>query len=443
MRKFTIEEVRETCEQKDLTLISTEYVDVKSPLAIICNKHKDKGIQYKSYDRLRQNKYGCIYCANAQSGICSHIDIEIIKKECKKSNFEFIDIDYSIPRARVRYICNNHREKGIQEKPIAALHKSSKAGHGCPYCSKVKRTKEDFLEFMETEHPNIQILDYTFQSLKKSRIKCQCKICGNIWITSGSSLVAPHGCPKCPIDANSKIRTKTHDQYEQQLKSIHPNIQLLSQYTTSKGFVKCKCLDCGNIWEANSGSLLTLVYGCPKCATKVANIKSRVSNEEYKERLSKYNPNVEMITDYEISSKKIKFRCKIHNTEFYQLPAEVMYKCGCSKCMKKSFGEIRIEDYLKINHIKYETQKTFEGCKNIRKLPFDFHLPDYNMAIEYDGKLHFEAIDYFGGEEELAERQRLDKIKTDYCKNNNIRLLRIPYWDFDNIENILQKELNI
>ena len=26
-----------------------------------------------------------------------------------------------------------------------------------------------------------------------------------------------------------------------------------------------------------------------------------------------------------------------------------------------------------------------------------------------------------------------DKIKTEYCKNNNIKLLRIPYWESDSV----------
>ena len=34
-----------------------------------------------------------------------------------------------------------------------------------------------------------------------------------------------------------------------------------------------------------------------------------------------------------------------------------------------------------------------------------------------------------------------DNIKTEYCKNNNIKLLRIPYYDFNNIEKILEKIL--
>ena len=38
-------------------------------------------------------------------------------------------------------------------------------------------------------------------------------------------------------------------------------------------------------------------------------------------------------------------------------------------------------------------------------------------------------------------RKVKDTIKTIYCKENNIKLIRIPYWDFDNIEEILCKEL--
>jgi very-short-patch-repair endonuclease len=63
----------------------------------------------------------------------------------------------------------------------------------------------------------------------------------------------------------------------------------------------------------------------------------------------------------------------------------------------------------------------------MRKLPFDFYIPEFNMCIEYDGEQHFKAVDYFGGEDGLKIRQIHDRIKTDYCNSNNILLLRIRY----------------
>ena len=34
-----------------------------------------------------------------------------------------------------------------------------------------------------------------------------------------------------------------------------------------------------------------------------------------------------------------------------------------------------------------------------------------------------------------------DSIKREYAKKHNIELLEIPYWDFDNIEQILESRL--
>lgn len=49
------------------------------------------------------------------------------------------------------------------------------------------------------------------------------------------------------------------------------------------------------------------------------------------------------------------------------------------------------------------------------------------MCIEYDGIQHFKAIDYFGGEDGFLKYQARDNIKNNFCKTNNISLLRIRY----------------
>ena len=63
------------------------------------------------------------------------------------------------------------------------------------------------------------------------------------------------------------------------------------------------------------------------------------------------------------------------------------------------------------------------------------------MLIEYDGIFHYEDI--FNNPNKFLMRNLNDEIKNTYCKNNNIPLLRISYWDFDRIEEILERELNI
>ena len=105
--------------------------------------------------------------------------------------------------------------------------------------------------------------------------------------------------------------------------------------------------------------------------------------------------------------------------------------CGCYKKFK---GEEKIEKILSSLDIKFVQQKTFEDLKYKDKLRFDFFLPKYNICIEYQGKQHYEAIEYFGGEKTFKEIQIRDDIKREWCKKNNIKLIEISYQDYDKID---------
>lgn len=148
-------------------------------------------------------------------------------------------------------------------------------------------------------------------------------------------------------------------------------------------------------------------------------------------------------------------QCKCGNI-FYR--SYNVFSRGCFECRscswKASKGELVILEYLNENNINYKTEYWFEDLKSDKDKPlqFDFAILDdknnLKMLIEYDGQQHFEPVKFGGiSEEQSLENYkrtlRHDKLKNQYCKNNNIKLLRIPYWEFDNIETILKKELNI
>ena len=102
--------------------------------------------------------------------------------------------------------------------------------------------------------------------------------------------------------------------------------------------------------------------------------------------------------------------------------------CGCLAW--KSKGEDLIKRILELSNIGFISQFRFCKCKNKNPLIFDFYLPDYNCCIEYDGEQHFKPVDFFGGEKHFKIQQKNDKIKTEYCKENGIKLIRIPYTDY-------------
>lgn len=107
--------------------------------------------------------------------------------------------------------------------------------------------------------------------------------------------------------------------------------------------------------------------------------------------------------------------------------------CGCIR----SKGENIIKLFLDVHHINYFREKSFNECKDIGLLKFDFWLPDYGLCIEFDGIQHYQNVPQWDKSSTFCDRQRRDAIKTKYCEENDIILLRIPYWEKDNIESIL------
>ena len=98
--------------------------------------------------------------------------------------------------------------------------------------------------------------------------------------------------------------------------------------------------------------------------------------------------------------------------------------CGCSRY---SNMELFISDILSEYQIPYIPQARFDECRNIFPLPFDFYLYEHNTLIEYDGEQHTRPIDFFGGEEGYLKRVINDNIKTEYCQEHNIRLIRLQH----------------
>lgn len=114
----------------------------------------------------------------------------------------------------------------------------------------------------------------------------------------------------------------------------------------------------------------------------------------------------------------------------------------CTGEERMSSGEYAIKGVLEVMSVVYQREMRFPDCRDKNPLPFDFYIPSLKIAIEYDGKQHYIPIDHFGGAAGLEQRQRHDAIKTLFCANTGIRLLRIPYTEFDRIEDLIRAFLS-
>ena len=95
--------------------------------------------------------------------------------------------------------------------------------------------------------------------------------------------------------------------------------------------------------------------------------------------------------------------------------------------VRQIFGEL---DYMVVHHAR----PAF-----LRRQEFDIYIPDLKIAIEYQGKQHYEAIDFFGGKDALKKRQCLDEKKKRLCKNNHILLIEFKYYESLTEEYVLNK----
>lgn len=189
----------------------------------------------------------------------------------------------------------------------------------------------------------------------------------------------------------------------------------------------CQC-ECGTIRSVKSASLLSGKSKSCGCQVKnyLVNQKFGKLTVLYLDKTKPRGPGQHLYWVCQCDCGNI------ISVESAHLKNHTKTSCGCDK-QNVSKGVCKIKTILQNNNIIFEQEKTFPDCINIKKLPFNFYLPDYNTIIEFDGRQHFSPTSYFGGKEKFKQQQINDSIKNNWCKTNNIILIRIPYTHEDNI----------
>lgn len=266
----------------------------------------------------------------------------------------------------------------------------------------------------------------------------------NLFINSGCRCTNK----QCIHERMSASMKDTQNEFDKKfnLKS-NGKFELLSKYKSSYEKIKIKHLECGHIFETTPNYFLSNT-GCPKC--NYENLLKRLTKpiEDFQKSLFDiHGNNISLVGNYINMYTKCDFICNICGNVWSAAPLNVTHKTnptGCPNC-KRSKGERKIYIFLNKNNIENIQQKKFDGLVGIGNNPlsFDFWIPLNNILIEFQGKQHYEPVEVFGGQKSFDIQQEHDKRKRNYAKDHNIKLLEIPYWDYENIENILSKELNL
>ena len=224
------------------------------------------------------------------------------------------------------------------------------------------------------------------------------------------------------------FRKKTTEEFKDEMRDVYPDIEIIGEYEGSTKKIKLRCTKHNKeFYKTPKNMKRGFKNLCPKCKGEDQHKRQRKPEEVFLRELEeKHRGTIEAKEDYINTHTVIEFECLKCDTLFRTEPNAILRISGCPGCRTPK-GELEIQQFLENNEIEFEQHKTFEDCKDTRELSFDFYLPEYNLLIEYDGKQHFEPIEFFGGKTEFEKQLRRDKIKNRYAAENNIPLLRIPY----------------
>lgn len=438
---YNIDQVKKFFEERDLSLLSTKYVNYRTKLDFICNVHKDKGIQKVALDKFLGRNQGCKYCALEKRKKLDRLSAEDIIKQANRRNVNFIKSHYGIPgkqRVQIEFICPKHLQKGSQ---LMTWDNFKKEATGCPYCNGKVDNIEDFNQKLQKVDENYEAIgEYT---CSKGYLDIRCKKHDVIFNAQAVSLLCGKTiCPTCKRERieNNKVFLSTED-FKRRLKENYPQLEVVGEVisSTEKVELYCKEHDCHFFASPNGYLYKHKVECCPKFSHKK-------SPEQFRKEIENLIGFIIPLEDYKGNEEKIKFKCLKHNYVWEATPSNVTTIKHCPKCNNTLHNEKKIDSILTQWGYHFIKQKRFSDCIDKRSLPFDFYLPDFNVLIEFDGEFHYmpvrkgnmtneEAIEH------MKRTQKHDQIKTQYCKDNNIPLIRIPYWEKDDMEYFLFDEL--
>jgi len=378
--KHTYEEVKIIVESKELELISKEYLRNCDKLTV---KDKEGYYYFVSLCTIQTSSFTIkLHKSNPYS-------IQNIKLWCKINDkpFELVDGQiYINANKNLKWKCLKDGE--IFELPWDVISNSSKK-QGCPYCSKLK-------------------------------------VC----------------LSNCLATLNPEIASEWHPIRNGELTPF----DVTNINSTEQVWWQC---DKGHEWQIDVGQRVYFNSACPYCTHKLPSkdYNLLICNPKLCEEWN-YNKNDKLPEEVVPGSGQYAWWiCRECGHEWYARINHRNNDCGCPECLIK-WGEKQLKVMLEKYKFPHIGQLRFKDCRDKLPLPFDVAVykdelkTQLHIILEYDGKQHFEPVKFGDISQEKAEEifkltQYHDLIKNNYCIENKILLLRIPYWERLNIEEIL------
>lgn len=329
---------------------------------------------------------------------------------------------------------------------------------GCPLCIKEKKERNNSNKFINKLQEQAVLNDFIFclngNEKAKDKITCKCLKCNTLFKKDLYHLLRGSACQKCSREQMRLKKCMSQEEAYNRLIQIsqekHYSFKPF-EYVNQHQYIDCYCEVCGHKWRQTYNHLIR-GRGCSVCAWKENTDKFRYTEDEIMKELTPFAER----NHYKIISIKgyvnnttpnIICECNRCNKQFNISLSNAKHNNACPN-HNNSKGENYIESILKKYNINYSKQVHSNIFKWLKRQSLDFYLPDYNIAIEYQGKQHFcdnTTFKYFNFEKQI----KLDELKYNLCKKHNIEIVYftlerndIPNKYIGNLYNDINKLLN-
>ena len=411
-----------------------KWINTKSKYIIICPIHGE--FHQIAYGHLRGGCNKCAYDLKNHKQRDTNENFITKAKKIFGIKYDYSNIEYYNSQTKIKIYCKLHGY--FHMKPNSHI-----SGQGCPKCGRIeaninirKSWSEVLVRFKKIHGNKYKYKEETYVDYT-TKMTMICSIHGDFEKKPHTHYSMKSGCKACGIITTSEKNTLSWDTNLLEFKNVHGN-----KYTyypsTYKGVEKKMKINCdkhGDFFQqvsTHKGG-----GGCRECAYELNGENSRKTKGEFIQESilvhgEKYNYDKVKWND---QHDNVIIICPKHG-DFIQIAINHSRGSGCQIC-NESHGEREIRMYLNKVNVKFISQKTFTDLKDKNLLRCDFYLPKENMVIEYNGKQHYQADEFFGGSDAFEKRIKLDKIKLEYCISNKIRFEIIRY-DEDVIDRLIE-----
>ena len=328
-----------------------------------------------------------------------------------------------------------------------------------------RMTRDEWINKAEKVHGK-GTYDYSEVDYKNgdSIVKIKCNKCRNYFYQRAHCHLQGKGCRKCSIkEGHDKLKQMGKEKWIKRIKEIWGDqldfTQAIEEYNGSRSKVTVKCNICRTIFKIGAGQLYDAKFPCPHCYKEHLREQFRSNTEEFIRKAE----NVHGKGEYDYSKVEYKdvetpvliIDLKRNNEEFWQKPSVHLQGKG-NPNRRQSEGEVQISRWLRENNIEFSSEVTIKniqgrrGEESLVRIDFCLTYNDKDYWIEFNGEQHYKfKRDILIGRRKTPEEQlehfnqqvNRDKHVKEYCKENNIIFIEIPYtYDtFNKISEVLNK----